>query len=69
MDDTTYVPINDVYYRRLFIPVMVTGLLFIGCFLIIRGSPGIEWSPVGGNSTVVRMAGGALKAATKYLAL
>ena len=44
--DTTYVAINDVYYRRLFIPVVLSLLLFIGVFLIIRGSPGIEYNAV-----------------------
>ena len=42
--ETTYVPINDVYYRRLFVPVLISILLFIGVFLIIRGSPGIEYN-------------------------
>ncbi len=42
--DATYVAINDVYYRRLFIPVMISILLFIGVFLIIRGSPGLDYN-------------------------
>ncbi len=50
-DETTYVPINDVYYRRLFIPIIIAILLFVGCFAIIRGSPGESWnmSQMGGN--------------------
>ncbi len=40
--DTTFVPINDVYYRRLFIPILITTLLFLGVFLVIRGAPGME---------------------------
>jgi hypothetical protein len=43
-EDTTYVPLNDVYYRRLFIPIMIAMLLFLGCFAIIRGSPGATWN-------------------------
>jgi hypothetical protein len=44
--DTTYVPINDVYYRRFFIPLLITTILFIGVFLVIRGAPGMELNAV-----------------------
>lgn len=44
-EDTTFVPINDVYYRRLFIPILIAILLFVGCFAILRGSPGTPWIP------------------------
>jgi hypothetical protein len=40
MDDTTYIPINDAYYRRAFVPVLIGILLIVGCFAIIRASPG-----------------------------
>jgi hypothetical protein len=44
MEDSTYIPINDAYYRRLFVPVLIVILLFVGCFAIIRGSPGESWN-------------------------
>jgi hypothetical protein len=40
--DTTFVPINDVYFRRFFIPIIIATILFIGVFLVIRGAPGME---------------------------
>jgi hypothetical protein len=43
--DTYQVEINDAYFRRLFVPLIITILIFVGVFLIIRGgSPGIEYS-------------------------
>jgi cytochrome c biogenesis factor len=43
--DTYQVEINDAYFRRLFVPLMITLLIFVGVFLIIRGgSPGIDYS-------------------------
>lgn len=45
--DTYQVGINDVYFRRMLIPLLITFLIFIGVFLIIRGgSPGIDYSSV-----------------------
>jgi|LauGreDrversion4_2_1035121.scaffolds.fasta_scaffold164065_3 hypothetical protein len=44
--DTTQVAINDVYFRRLFVPLSLTLLIFFGVFLIIRGAPGIEYSAI-----------------------
>ncbi len=43
--DTYQVEINDAYFRRLLVPLIITTLIFVGVFLIIRGgSPGIEYS-------------------------
>ena len=44
--DTSQVAINDVYFRRLFVPLSLTLLIFFGVFLIIRGSPGIEYAAI-----------------------
>jgi hypothetical protein len=61
MDDTTYVPINDVYYRRLFVPILIAILLFAACFAIIRGSPGETWD----SMSAFGQLGGSLKMFTK----
>lgn len=43
--DTYHVEINDAYFRRLLVPLLITFLIFVGVFLVIRGgSPGIEYS-------------------------
>ncbi len=43
--DTTQYTVNDVYFRRLFVPLSITFLIFCGSALIIRGgsgSPGMQ---------------------------
>ena len=53
-----YVAINDVYYRRMFLPILLAILLFVACFLIIRESPGVEWT----MPTAPNLMGGFLRA-------
>lgn len=37
--------LNDEYYRRLFIPIVITILIFCGIFVIIATPPGspVKW--------------------------
>ncbi len=42
--DTAQYAVNDVYFRRLFVPLSITFLILCGVFLVIRGSPGIQTS-------------------------
>jgi hypothetical protein len=59
------VEINDVYFRRFFVPVVVTVLIFAAVACIITNVPGVkpQWETYG--SVFGAQLGGALKSLRK----
>jgi hypothetical protein len=44
--DSTFVALNDTYFRRLYIPILLTTLVFLGCVAILRGTEGIATNDI-----------------------
>ncbi len=44
--DSTYVALNDAYFRRLYIPILLTTLLLLGCVAILRGTEGLATNDI-----------------------